>query len=523
MDNSNEMEPLVAEFLEKVLAGASPTGVREALVSQHAHLQPELERRLRLAESIVIATLKKQDERTVVVGKDDAVTQFVPAERVQNVSCPHCGNRIRLVSQNTGEVTCGNCGSLVTLAPEPAKAHAIPQMPSTVGRFRVITFLGSGGFGTAYLANDPALDRNVALKIPRAGEFATRNERERFIREAKNAANLNHENIVHVYEVNTEGEYPYIVSEYIDGMTLAERVMGAPIEYKEIARLLILIAEAVHHAHERGIIHRDLKPSNILLDAAQKPYVADFGLARNLAAEHTMTMEGEILGTPAYMSPEQADGKLSKITTRSDVYSLGVILYRLLCRENPFRASGRMLIHQVIHEDPIPPRRIDDRIPADLETITLKAMDKNPDRRYESARALADDLRRWQNDQAILARPETPISKVRRWCRKNPKVASLVTAVATLLCLLTGLSVVWAVRERGTLVRPRGCRCRTKSAPMRTSVAWRMPICRMGCSKWMQAYSAARCSGFPMPSRIRSMMFPCIAFAPVCCGRIIPA
>ena len=451
MDDSDpKIQELLANFLDELMAGAKASEVRERLVREHADLQPELERRLRFAETVFALTKPGAEDETKSLNDNrlKPTSHFVPEESVQRLNCPHCGIRINLVEVDVKEVTCVNCGSLVTIGAGQSATQAFRQVPSKIGRFKVLSFLGSGGFGTAYLAYDPTLDRNVALKIPRAGEFASRNDKERFVREAKNAAKLRHDNIVQVHEINSEGDYPYIVSEYIDGMTLAERISGLAVAHQEIARLMILVAEAVHYAHQQGIIHRDLKPSNIFLNSSFKPYVADFGLARNLMAEHTMTLEGEILGTPAYMPPEQANGDLTKVSARSDVYSLGVILYRMLCGENPFRACGRMLIHQVIHEDPVPPRRINDRIPVDLETITLKAMHKNPDNRYESAKELADDLRSWQNDQAIKARPESSFSKCRRWCRKNPRTAGLLGVVAGLLLILSAMSAVWAIREK---------------------------------------------------------------------------
>ncbi len=440
-----KIQKLLAGFLEELMAGANASEAREKLVNEHPDLQPELERRLRFAETVFSLTFraKSLDDKQVM-----PTNRFVPEETVHRLDCPNCGTRINLVEAGLREVTCVNCGSLVTVGAGQSATQAFRQVPSKIGRFKILSFLGAGGFGTAYLAHDPTLDRNVAIKVPRAGEFSSRNDKERFVREAKNAARLRHDNIVQVYEINSEGEFPYIVSEYIDGMTLAERITGSSITYREIVRLMILIAEAVHYAHQQGIIHRDLKPSNIFLNSSLKPYVADFGLARNMTAEHTMTLEGEILGTPAYMPPEQASGHLSLVSARSDVYSLGVILYRMLCGENPFRACGRMLIQQVIHEDPIPPRRINDRIPVDLETITLKAMDKIPDNRYQSAQELADDLRRWQNDQAIKARPESTFSKSWRWCRKNPRTSGLLATVAGLLIMLSATMAIWAMREQ---------------------------------------------------------------------------
>jgi serine/threonine protein kinase len=318
-----------------------------------------------------------------------------------HILCPHCRNPIEVVKISAhAEIACPSCGSSFRLETDTTTGAA-DGSPQKLGRFELTGVLGHGAFGTVYKARDAELDRTVALKVPRAGNLAGAQELDRFLREARSAAQLRHPAIVTVHEVGQRDGLPYLVSDFVQGVTLADLLSARRPGFPEAAELVAAVAEALQYAHEQGVVHRDIKPSNIMIGADGRPCVMDFGLAKREAGEITMTVEGQVLGTPAYMAPEQARGEGHAVDGRADVYSLGVVLYQLLTGELPFRGTQRMLLHQVLHDEPRPPRGLNDRIPRDLETICLKAMAREPNQRYPTARDLADDLRRWLAGEVI--------------------------------------------------------------------------------------------------------------------------
>jgi serine/threonine protein kinase/WD40 repeat protein len=343
-----------------------------------------------------------------------------------------------------------------------------PGLPAVPG-YEILKELGRGGMGVVYWAWQNSLRRTVALKMIRAGADASPEELARFRLEAEAVSRLQHPNIVQVYEVGQADRCPYLALEFVDGGSLAQRLAGTPLPFKEAARLVELLAQAMHEAHQKGVVHRDLTPANILLQRKSEipnpkseakdsdfefrisdfePKVTDFGLAKLfVGGGPTLTHSGVVLGTPSYMAPEQAAGNMKDVGPATDVYALGAILYECLTGRPPFKAATPLeTLLQVLSVEPVSPNRLQPKLPRDLTTICLKCLAKEPVKRYASAGELEEDLRRFLAGEPIRARPVGTTERLWRWCQRNPRVAGLLATVALLLVTIAAVSTISAAR-----------------------------------------------------------------------------
>jgi len=402
----------------------------------------------------------------------------------------------------TPEGLCPKCllrRGLELLAAPPlgpdAEAHADVSVPTTpftgtrlryFGDYELLEEIARGGMGVVFKARQVSLNRVVALKLISAGTLATPELVKRFKAEAEAAASLTHPNIVPIHEIGEHQGQHYFSMDLIEGPNLRDALAARRKEGNQLSvisnqskarsrslltdhwslstrvQLIATVARAVHYAHQRGVLHRDVKPGNILLDAAGQPHLTDFGLAKLVEKESTLTHTYAVLGTPAYMAPEQARGDAKAVTTAADVYGLGAVLYEVLTGSPPFAGGTSMeTIRQVLDEEPRRPSFWNPAVDGDLETICLKCLEKDPDRRYRSAGGLADDLDRWLRQEPILARPATRIERARKWVRRRPAIAALAATSVLLLVAMAIGGITWALLARENALQAREQLART--------------------------------------------------------------
>lgn len=391
---------------------------RDLLLEAHPEIADELAPLLPTVVAPLATTIKSPG-----LAQSDDVLVGQRETHGLHIRCPHCRNPVELlVDSPFEEIMCHSCGSNFSVAGDD-RTEGTPSVLPTIGRFELVRRLGIGGFGTVWQAKDTELDRIVALKIPRRGQLRQEHI-DYFFREARAAAQLKHPQIVAVHELGRDDDTVFIVSDYVEGEPLSEWMAERKLSHQEIARLGVMIAEALHHAHLHGVIHRDLKPSNVMIDQNGLPQIMDFGLAKREVGEVTMTAEGQILGTAAYMSPEQASGQSHWTDCRTDIYSLGVMLFQLITGELPFRGNLESQLWSRQWNDAPDPRTLIPQIPEDLSTICLKCLERDPNSRYASAKQVADELNRFIAGEPILARPVSLTKKIWRWARRRPWTAA---------------------------------------------------------------------------------------------------
>src|SRR5438874_9379339 len=328
----------------------------------------------------------------------------------------------------------------VAAARRSKKAARAAEMLGELGDYELVEEVGSGGQGVVFRARQKSLNRTVALKVISLGQWASKAHLKRFRREAEAAASLDHPNIVPIYEVGEREGACYFSMKFVEGGQLDEVVKRAPMSIRQAAELIAKVARTVHYAHEHGILHRDIKPGNILLDAKGEPLLTDFGLARLVEAESTVTRTKEVMGTPSYMAPEQAVGNNAAVGSATDVYGLGAVLYQLLTGHPPFAGGATYeTIKLLLDTEPRQPRLLNPKVDRELSTICLKCLEKDPKRRYSSALALAEDLEHWLKHEPILARHTGVFTHGRKWLWRNQTTAGLI---ASLVALAVGAGVI---------------------------------------------------------------------------------
>ncbi len=351
----------------------------------------------------------------------DAIASLAPAPT------EHLDGRARVVQSAPTQIVT----DAIAMAAPARDSSPGAAVRSDFGDYELLAELGRGGMGVVYKARQKSLDRLVAIKMILASHLATNDQVARFYAEAKAAAKLQHPHVVGIHEVGQLHGQHYFVMEHVEGQSLAVRLASGPIEPTAAAELVATIARAVNHLHAQGIVHRDLKPSNILIDSRGQPHVTDFGLAKVLMTDSGATHSGAIVGTPSYMAPEQAAARGSQVGPRSDVYSLGAVLYELLTGRPPFREATPLdTLVQVLEAEPRLPREFNSNVSRDLEMICLRCLEKSPEARYTTALALAEDLERLLKGESVDARPPGILQRLRRWSRRKPALASHVGMLA---------------------------------------------------------------------------------------------
>ncbi len=430
--------------LQKLLNDELPPEPAAAIIAHVQDCQPCQ----RLLERLVTRPIETPFARATPVGDETKDLSAPPAaSEGSNQSAPPPGTAQEAADQELRDPdsTLSRSGQDSPPAQERTEPNRVPYRPTIPG-YELQEKLGEGGMGVVYLARQTGLNRMVAVKMIRGGQQARPEHFARFRIEAEAVAQLRHPNIIQIHEIGAVDDLPFVSLELLQGGSLADRLDGTPQPGRQAAELLITLAGAVQAAHDADIVHRDLKPSNVLFTEEGLPKITDFGLAKRMESDSRQTESGQIMGSPSYMAPEQSRGQTRDVTPAADVYALGAILYEMLTGRPPFKGETPMeTVRQVIDDEVVPPSRLVPRIAADMETICLKCLDKDPSKRYLSASGLADDLERYRNGQTILARRTPLLERALKWARRRPAAAAMLGVG---LAFFLSLPPVWMVRQR---------------------------------------------------------------------------
>ena len=446
--NASQFQEAIDDFLRRRDEGEAVS--EDTLFRRFPADREEITRRLAALAIIDQARLEVEREHQESVANSNETRIYSSSNDPKRpttsnrlwIRCPHCqGSNAIAPDAPIDSLNCSGCLKVFSLLPAQGSAHEEPI--GAIAHFHLYERIGMGGFGAVWKAFDSELERTVAIKIPRKDRISAADV-EQFLHEARVAAQLSHPHIVTIHEIGRWEDLHYIVSDFVEGASLTDWIKRRKPKRTESAKLCALIARALHEAHECGIIHRDLKPGNILIDEEGEPHLTDFGLAKTRDDDSHRTKDGQVMGTPAYMSPEQAKGDSRSSDCRTDVYSLGVVLFELLTGELPFRGNARALIHQVIHNEAPSPRRLNHNIEHDLETICLKCLQKEPKRRFATALEVAEELERFIDGEPIQSRPIDSLERAIRWTQRNSR-AAVIAALG--IFVLVAVDFLWAFQH----------------------------------------------------------------------------
>ncbi|MCA9213624.1 MAG: protein kinase [Planctomycetales bacterium] len=426
LSKSQRIDELVERTRRDLNSGLKPS--LDEICESHIELMPELRDELSRMVSIV-QQIQKTLDRTGIERRSSTDN----TSRELSIVCPFCLNRFVVQGASTDEILCESCGTDIQLIDSSTSKRSAGMK---ISHFTLEELIGGGSYGEVWKCWDDSLERRVAVKFPKSRNLSVE-QQARFIAEGKAAAQVRHPNVVAIHEVGRDGEHLFIASEFVEGDTLEHRLERKAFTYREIVEFIFKVASGLRIAHDAGVVHRDLKPQNILITDSDEPRIVDFGLAKRDECDIVVTLDGQVMGTPAYMSPEQARGSGNEADARSDIFSVGSVLYEMLTGVRPF--DGKQVINLIsdVDHEPERPRRIVKHVPKDLETICLKCLEKRPEKRFQNAADLLTELQHYLDGKPLTIKPPSSIERAYRWCRRSPALAGVYALLALVVVILS--------------------------------------------------------------------------------------